>query len=134
MLGAYEGLMKAAPQAMPQPAQSMGGRAMPATWRDVPGVAEPQIDSLLKEIDDIHAKYTNGPMAGLDVLPEDAAHIQNLHQMLNSATAAREHALGKIGSQAEMEDRMRAAKQESERTRAELKRAGAGAVPPRPVR
>ena len=134
MLGAYQGLMKAAPQGMGQPMQAMGGRAMPATWRDVPKVAQPQIDSILDQIDALHAKYASGPMRGMDILPEDAAHMRNLHQMLNSATGENEHALGEIGKQVEMEDTLAAGKQQSERDRARLQGATAGNIPPRPTR
>ena len=127
MLGAYEGLMKAAPQAMPKTAQSMGGQAMPVGWKDVPPVANKHIDQVLAEMDALHSKYANGG----DILPEDAAHMNHLRQQLSHLHQWEQHGLGEAKEQAGFQDYLSAMGQESDLIRA-LKSAGAGKVPPPP--
>ena len=126
MNGAYEGLMKAAPQAMPQ--QSMGGQAQTVGWKDVPPVANKHIDQVLQQMDALHQKYADGG----DILPEDASHMHHLRQQLQHLHQWEQHSLGQAKEQGNFQDDLSSMGQESELIRA-LKSAGAGKVPPSPA-
>lgn len=130
MLGAYEGLMKAGPQAMQGPAQNMGGQAQLATWKDEADTSDQQILGILDEIDRYHARHiTKG-----DLTPAEISHVHSLHQRLNAADSARQHALEQDKMQVTGQGNLAAILEDSKRLRRRAEDATTGKVAPPPVR
>lgn len=128
MLNPYQGLMKSAAQGIGGPAQSMGGTAQTAAWKDVPPVASGHIDQVLQQMEVLRGKYAD---PNIDVTPQDAAHMSHLRQQLKHLHQWEQHSLDKSREQGSFRDEVDAVGQESDLMRA-LKRAGSGAVPPKP--
>jgi hypothetical protein len=129
MLGAYEGLMKSAPQGMQGPAQSMGGQAMPVGWREAEGSSMQNMKDIIGQMKQIEAMY---PDPEMDVHPEHAHKYAALEQDLNQARAMWEHSQGKVTEQAGFKQSIEGGK----RTRGTIEgllKAGSGNVPPPPA-
>lgn len=99
MLGAYEGLMKAAPQGIGQPAQSMGGQAMPAGWKEAEAMALSKMPKIKQRMDQIKAMY---PDPEMDVLPEHAHEYSDLQSKYSQMRALWEHSQAKNIQQQEL--------------------------------
>jgi hypothetical protein len=128
MLGAYEGLMKSSPQVGQRPAQSMGGQAMPAGYKETVPIAKKQALDIMKQMREIEAQY---PDPNMDVLPEHAHHYSSLEQDLKQAIQSWEHGQGKAVDQGKFKDILKG----GTRTRdlaEELFDVGRGAIPPAP--
>jgi hypothetical protein len=128
MLGAYEGLMKSAPQGLGQPAQSMGGSAMPVGWKDTVPVAKQHALDIIKQMREIEDMY---PDPNMDILPEHAKHYNALEGDLRQMVSSWEHGQNKAAEQSAYKNSLEG----GGRTRSlaeSLFDAGKGAIPPPP--
>jgi hypothetical protein len=129
MNGAYEGLMKAAPQAIQGLAQSMGGQAQPAGWAEGESAALKNMREISQQMKAIEDMY---PDPNMQVHPAHAHQYSALESDLNQMRAMWEHAQGKTTEQAGFRTNMDSGK----RTRTlidEIQRATAGGSPPMPT-
>jgi hypothetical protein len=126
MKGAYEGLMGAAQGMQRQPMQSMGGQAQPVGWKDVTPVADRQIREIMGEMEALHGKYVD---PNQDILPEDAARMNDLRDMLHTAHQWKQHSLEQAGKQQGFTSELDKGGQATELQRA-LEDIPAGKIPP----
>lgn len=130
MLGAYESLMKAAPQGIGQPAQSMGGRAMPVGWKEAESASLQHMREISAQMQQIEDMY---PDPDMDIHPEHAHRYRSLEADLNQMRQMWEHSMGKSVEQADIKNALEGGR----RTRDVTDKAAdisAGRISPPPMR